>query len=343
MRALIIAGGKADRLHPDSSVLPKPLIPIYPSLPMLELLLRQLIQHNIIDIAIDIPFNDQILRYFVNYYSKLFGLKIQIIEEKEPLGTVGAAKFLDLRDDEILLLLNADLLTDLSFYSIIEHHRARSNAVTVVLSKKTLRLPVGRYGLSEKNPDKIISHWMTTKVEVYNSIGANVLSGHALQVFKRGEKIHFPVMVQRLLFNASDIGAYHGSFSAYDMNTPDEILLARQAFSQNPDIFLKDSRFLNQLNIQKSVEHKAPQIRYSGILVQDDSGNYLFQKRLDGSSVMLSTFGGEVDTDESHLTAAVRELREETGIEATPNELKLIGKIKITDSNGLYAQCAFFF
>ena len=67
---------------------------------------------------------------------------------------------------------------------------------------------------------------------------------------------------------------------------------------------------------------------YSGIFFQKNDGRYIFQRRDNSSGIenrgKLSVFGGRAYHNEDPVDTALRELKEETGITATSNELCFI-------------------
>src|ERR1051325_9024290 len=60
--------------------------------------------------------------------------------------------------------------------------------------------------------------------------------------------------------------------------------------------------------------HRQRNRRYVGVLLFDHSGNVILEERHKELSFSISTFGGAVHERETDTTAAVRELREETGV-----------------------------
>ena len=51
MQAIILAGGKGTRLHPYTTVFPKPMLPVG-NLPIIEIIIKQLVYHGFKDIII---------------------------------------------------------------------------------------------------------------------------------------------------------------------------------------------------------------------------------------------------------------------------------------------------
>lgn len=119
--AIIMAGGRGERLRPLTDNCPKPMLYIGEK-PILEHVIDRLIDYGIINIYISVKYlANQIESYFGDGTSK--GVNIKYIYESEPLGTFGAVSFLNLDDFEHnhILVMNSDLLTNIDFEDFYSH------------------------------------------------------------------------------------------------------------------------------------------------------------------------------------------------------------------------------
>ena len=112
MKAVIQSGGRGTRLRPYTSVLPKPLMPIGAK-PVIELLLKWLRRNGIEDIYITTGYLGHLIRSVCGD-GKQWGMNITYTQETEPLGTIGPLTLLRDKLDCTFLVLNGDVLTDLS-------------------------------------------------------------------------------------------------------------------------------------------------------------------------------------------------------------------------------------
>jgi NDP-sugar pyrophosphorylase family protein len=111
--AIVMAGGRGERLKPLTDTTPKPMLKVG-NHPILEHNLNRLISYGIDDFWITIKYlGNQIKEYFGNGDSK--GVKINYVEEELPLGTIGAAKQAKGLEHETILLTNSDILTDINY------------------------------------------------------------------------------------------------------------------------------------------------------------------------------------------------------------------------------------
>jgi dTDP-glucose pyrophosphorylase len=119
--AVIMAGGRGERLKPLTNSCPKPMLNIGDK-PILEHVIDRLIDYGVINIYISVKYlSEQIIKYFGDGANK--GIKIQYIHEDDPLGTFGAVSFLNPSEceHEHLLVMNSDLLTNIDFEDLYIH------------------------------------------------------------------------------------------------------------------------------------------------------------------------------------------------------------------------------
>jgi len=114
---LIMAGGRGERMKPLTEETPKPLLTVG-GMSLLERLLLHLKQFGIIEITISVHYLAESIFKKIGDGS-LLGIKVEYITESSPLGTMGSAAIMSKSKYSDLLVLNADLLTDvdlMSFY-----------------------------------------------------------------------------------------------------------------------------------------------------------------------------------------------------------------------------------
>ena len=87
MKAVILAGGRGTRLRPFTTIFPKPLMPVG-DMPILEILLRQLRSHGVVDVTMLTGHLAYLLEGYFGDGTRL-GMSVDYIRETEPLGPPG--------------------------------------------------------------------------------------------------------------------------------------------------------------------------------------------------------------------------------------------------------------
>lgn len=116
--AVIIAGGKGERLMPLTKDLPKPLLKVG-NKPIIEHNIDRLIKYGVSNITICVRhLGQKIKEYFGNGNAK--GISINYVMENEPLGTIGSLSLVNDLMHEYTLVMNSDLLTNIDFEDFYE-------------------------------------------------------------------------------------------------------------------------------------------------------------------------------------------------------------------------------
>lgn len=134
---MILAAGFGTRLRPLTDSTPKALVELNGK-PILQILIERLIQSGINDIIINVHHLSEQIVHFLEE-KKNFDINIAISREEDILGTGGglakAAHFFD--DDAPFLLHNVDIVTDLDYRPLLEHHLSGKTLATLVVSERT--------------------------------------------------------------------------------------------------------------------------------------------------------------------------------------------------------------
>jgi dTDP-glucose pyrophosphorylase len=111
--AVIMAGGKGERLRPLTEKTPKPMLPLG-NKPIIEHNIDHLKKYGITNIHISINYlGQQLIDHFDDGSSR--DLNIHYIEEKSPLGTIGSVGLIEKFDNPYIMVMNSDLFTDADF------------------------------------------------------------------------------------------------------------------------------------------------------------------------------------------------------------------------------------
>jgi dTDP-glucose pyrophosphorylase len=111
--AVIMAGGRGQRLHPLTDKVPKPLLKVGEK-PIMEYNLDQLAKFGIDDFWVSLKYlGNQIENYFGSGKEK--NIHIEYVWENESLGTIGAVSLIENFSHDYILVTNSDLLTNIDY------------------------------------------------------------------------------------------------------------------------------------------------------------------------------------------------------------------------------------
>lgn len=236
MRAVILAGGKGQRLRPYTTVLPKPLMPIG-DMPILEVVLRQLRAAGVTRVTMAVGHLGELLKAFFGDGKRL-GLAIDYSFEARPLGTVGPLTLIpSLREEPEFLMMNGDVLTTLAYAELIARHRESAAAVTIATYRREVKID---FGVIESDP---ASNLLTRYVEKPSfdyrvSMGVYCFDSKVLGRLQPDVYCDFPDLIKTLLAAGEPVASY--PFEGYwlDMGRPDDYATAIEEFESRRSEFL---------------------------------------------------------------------------------------------------------
>jgi NDP-sugar pyrophosphorylase family protein len=175
MEALILAGGKAERLGDAARGNPKPLVPVV-GRPLAGYMIRRLAAAGVTRAIVACSEGLE-----ARFDDDLSGLGVEIVAagEPEPLGRGGGLRFAagHRRETGAVLAMNGDELLDLDYGTLLARHAGSGAAATVVVAQ--VNSPFGVVELDDE--DRIHGFREAPKLEHWVNAGVYVLGEEALE------------------------------------------------------------------------------------------------------------------------------------------------------------------
>ena len=138
--AVIMAGGKGERLRPMTEKTPKPLLPVGDKA-IIDHNVDRLIQYGIEHISVTTNYlAEQIESHYAQPRNEV---QIQCIREPKFLGTAGAIRFVPKFYNDVVLLMNSDLFTDIDFEDMYLHFIGNDADMSIAAIPYTVSIPFG--------------------------------------------------------------------------------------------------------------------------------------------------------------------------------------------------------
>lgn len=136
--AVLMAGGKGERLRPLTLTTPKPLLEV-DGKPIIDYNVEALAACGISDITVTTRYlAEQIHEHFAQPTG---GVKVKCVTETSALGTIGSVTLVDLPDEGDTLVMNSDLLTTISFEDMYLRHRETGADITIAVIPYQVSVP----------------------------------------------------------------------------------------------------------------------------------------------------------------------------------------------------------
>jgi NDP-sugar pyrophosphorylase family protein len=235
-RALIMAGGRGERLRASGVPTPKPLT-LIGGVPLLERSLITLLTSGFRDITVAVPSHTPEIGRFVRTRCRALAegsqADLHVLEETFPLGNIGAAA--ELRSaDTPLLVIYADNLTAIDLNAVVAHHVAAAAALTSAVHYEPFRIPFGEVELRD---GRIVAYSEKPEHRVLVSSGVFVLGSSAIAVLPRGQRTEVSWLVNRLLSGQAKVVAFFHRAPWIDINDAGQAARAEELLVKYAEAF----------------------------------------------------------------------------------------------------------
>ena len=214
--AVLMAGGRGERLRPLTLTTPKPLLKVGE---------KAIIDHNVDELMacgvdnIYVTVNylkEQIIRHFAD---ARYAGRVRCIEEPKRLGTMGSLALCPGLRHDTVLVMNSDLLTSLSFEKMWLRHIENGNALTMAAVPYTVSVPfaiVEADGLSIKG---------LTEKPIYNyfaNAGVYMMRRDIAEAIPEDEYLDAPDLVTQLIEKGEKVEYFPIDGRWIDIGSPDD-------------------------------------------------------------------------------------------------------------------------
>lgn len=148
MDAVLMAGGKGVRLRPLTETTPKPLLPVGGK-SIIDYNIDSLMENGIKHISVTVNYlHEQLEEHFAEPVN---GIKVECIKEPQFLGTMGATQFVPKFYNDVVLVMNSDLFTNIDYEDFYLHFKEHNADMSVAAVPYSISVPYGIFDLEGRN------------------------------------------------------------------------------------------------------------------------------------------------------------------------------------------------
>lgn len=193
LSAVIMAGGFGRRLLPLTETVPKPMLPLGDR-PLLERVVEQLRNAGIREVNLTTHYlSDSITEHFGDGTD--FGVRMHYSQEGEPLGTAGGLTLFD-RPEGPSLVVNGDILTEVSYRRMLQYHRKHKAVLTMGVRVHELQVP---FGVVQCEGARVTDLAEKPALTFFINAGVYLLDPLAYDYIPRGSRFDMTDLIQVLL------------------------------------------------------------------------------------------------------------------------------------------------
>lgn len=201
--AVIMAGGRGERLRPLTDDKPKPMLTIGDK-PILEHNINRLRLFGIENYWISIRYlGEQIENYFKDGLDK--NIHLQYIREDQPLGTIGAVSKIKNLQHEYILVMNSDLLTNIDFEDFFLDFIKHNADLSVLSIPYSVDVP---YAVLETDNENVLSFREKPTYTYYSNGGIYLMKKSVLDLIPEGTHYHATDLMESLIKEKKKVISY---------------------------------------------------------------------------------------------------------------------------------------
>lgn len=219
--AVLMAGGKGERLRPMTLSTPKPLLEVGGKA-IIDRNVESLLKFGVRDIYVTVNYlKEQIIEHFAD--PKWEG-RVHCIEEPRRLGTMGSVALIDSLASDHVIVMNSDLLTNIDFERLWLHHVDSGATLTMSTIPYIVSVP---FAILHTEGDRVTSLEEKPSFNYFANAGVYMANREALEAIPKGEYLDAPDFVERLIAGGCKVSHFAIEGTWIDIGSPDDFRYAQ--------------------------------------------------------------------------------------------------------------------
>ena len=214
--AVLMAGGKGERLRPLTEKTPKPLLPVG-NKAIIDHNVDRLISYGINHISVTVNYlKEQIEEH---YQEPRNDVKVLTVREPKYLGTIGSVKFVKEFYNDTILVMNSDLFTNIDYEDFFLHFQEHDAEMSVAAVPYNISIP---YGILDLEGRYIKGLLEKPQYNHYANAGIYLIKRRALEEIPDGEFFNATDLVEKLISEGKSVIRYPLNGTWIDIGNPQE-------------------------------------------------------------------------------------------------------------------------
>ena len=214
--AVLMAGGKGERLRPLTEKTPKPLLPVGGKA-IIDHNIDRLISYGIKHINVTVNYlAEQIEEHFADPRDEV---QVQTVREPKYLGTIGSIRFVKEFYNETILVMNSDLFTNINYEDFYLHFKEHDAEMSVAAIPYNVAIPYGIFDLDGRNIKGLVEK---PKYIYYANAGIYLIKRRALDEIPADTMFHATDLVEKLIAEGKKVIRYPLNGTWIDIGNPQE-------------------------------------------------------------------------------------------------------------------------
>lgn len=220
--AILMAGGKGERLRPLTLTTPKPLLPLG-GRPVIDHNIDALARVGVRDIAVTVNYlAEQLEEHFATAVS---GVQVRCVRETMPMGTIGSVALCDVPAEGDTIVMNSDLLTTISFEDMYLHHKSEAADITIAAIPYNISVP---YAILATDGMRVTALEEKPSYSYYANAGIYIISNRLLRSLPDDKRTDATDLIDTALADGRKVTYFPINGTWIDIGSPADYAHARE-------------------------------------------------------------------------------------------------------------------
>lgn len=220
--AVLMAGGKGERLRPLTEKTPKPLLPVGDKA-IIDHNIDRLIKYGVKHINVTVNYlGEQLEEHFKEPKGDII---VQTVREPKYLGTIGSIRFVKEFYSDTILVMNSDLFTNINYEDFYLHFKEHDADMSVAAVPYIVSIPYGIFDLNGRNIQGLIEK---PTYNYYANAGIYLIKRSAIDEIPDDTFFNATDLIEQLISESKTVIRYPLNGTWIDIGTPQEYDRAKE-------------------------------------------------------------------------------------------------------------------
>ena len=220
--AVLMAGGKGERLRPLTEKTPKPLLPVGDKA-IIDHNIDRLIKYGVKHINVTVNYlGEQLEEHFNTPKDEII---IHTVREPKYLGTIGSIRFVKEFYNDTILVMNSDLFTNINYEDFYLHFKEHEADMSVAAVPYTISVPYGIFDLKGRDIQGLIEK---PTYNYYANAGIYLIKRSALDEIPHDTFFNATDLIEKLISEGKRVIRFPLNGTWIDIGNPQEYQKANE-------------------------------------------------------------------------------------------------------------------
>lgn len=220
--AVLMAGGKGERLRPLTEKTPKPLLQVG-NKAIIDHNIDRLITYGVKHINVTVNYlGEQLEEHFAEPRGEV---KVQTVREPKYLGTIGSIRFVEEFYNDTILVMNSDLFTNINYEDFYLHFKEHDADMSVAAVPYTVSVPYGIFDLEGRDIHGLIEK---PTYNYYANAGIYLIKKSALAEIPNDTFFNATDLIEKLISEGKKVIRFPLNGTWIDIGNPQEYQKAKE-------------------------------------------------------------------------------------------------------------------